>query len=264
MNYCNNCGGQIQANDSFCGHCGAKQDMTLSHCTKCGNTIEPDEKFCSECGTQVNKSTVKKQIPKENVNIKRPSPGKKKKNGCLRIFFKVVLILVLLVAALITIFYYVGDWEDDKNTEQKAGKLDADNIPGIVDIEEGDVSHLPENRNRDRNRSQDDTQPLDYRTQEFEETRAMKEACKSVEDAFASADIHQLKNLLSEQSKLNYANLPDDIQPHMKSYAEAFKNRKLALKTDMYALYEFTDKKGQKYTVEFALNEKGEWELTRF
>ena len=41
----------------------------------------------------------------------------------------------------------VSDWWHDYKAEQGI-ELNTDGIDGIVDIEEGDVSHLPENRNK--------------------------------------------------------------------------------------------------------------------
>lgn len=50
----------------------------------------------------------------------------------------------------------------------------------------------------------------------------------------------------------------------MAKYAQAFKNRKLVMKSDIYALYSIKDNKGKKYTIEFAMVEQGVWKLVRF
>ncbi len=46
---CDACQGEINANDAFCSHCGAKVPVTLK-CPSCRTDIPPDAKLCPICG----------------------------------------------------------------------------------------------------------------------------------------------------------------------------------------------------------------------
>ena len=295
MPFCSNCGNEIALGARFCGSCGKEQVISAATCTKCGKTLEENEKFCSGCGTPANvtqKAAPKKNEPKEprltkegrkiidagpGSGNKRPtekssatkpvqkknSPRKKKSSskGC---FFRTILILASIVIGAAILIYVVNIFiEDDgdrvpstqKTTENEESQLTGTNIPGIVDIEPGDVSHLPENRNSDTEQTP---------AKSLVEGKVMKETAKNVENAFANADTTQIKLLLTETALKTYSGVFKEIQPHMQQYANAFKGRKLISSTGVYKVYEFTDSEGKKFTAEFALQPEGNWKLVRF
>ena len=287
MPFCANCGKENPPGARFCGDCGTEQNTIQASCSKCGRMLEQNEKFCSACGTPVKNDPPKplsqpkteepkltkegRKIisggPKPNQNKKTPTPlpSKKKerrKGGC---FFRTLLILlsIVLVSALLIVVVNVLFVENDETptttteTSEKNGNggLTGTNIPGIVDIEPGDVSHLPENRDKT-------TEPIPAK--QMEEGKALKKTAESVEKAFANADTTQIKQVLTETALKNYSGVFKKIQPYMQQYASAFKNRKLVSSTGVYKVYEFSDDKGNKYTAAFALQPEGEWKLVRF
>ena len=46
---CQDCGLPVQADASFCSHCGHQQ-VIFSQCVNCGKNLPPNAKFCSRCG----------------------------------------------------------------------------------------------------------------------------------------------------------------------------------------------------------------------
>lgn len=181
MAFCTSCGKEINSGVRFCNNCGADQNPTGNTCTGCGKALEENEKFCSDCGTPVGakaetKTEPQKQTPpqpKEEKYTKEgrkiisggpksaknkqatPTPPpvntqqKKKKKGCRGCALTSILILAGLIVGTMLLYNKVSDWWQNIDLEEKAENLlDTEGIDGIVDIEEGDVSHLPENRNK--------------------------------------------------------------------------------------------------------------------
>jgi predicted nucleic acid-binding Zn ribbon protein len=273
MPFCANCGKENPPGARFCGNCGTELNTGSGSCAKCGKTLEQNEKFCSSCGTPVKTEPPKPTsqpkpeepkitkegrkiisgAPKQNQPVNPPPPivsqPKKKKRGCLSRIFRLFALLLVLIVALVVVLYFLPD------SSPKNEGLTGTNIPGIVDIEPGDVSHLPENRDKT-------TEQIPAK--KLEEGKALKKTAESVEKAFANADTTQIKQVLTETALKNYSGVFKEIQPHMQQYASAFKNRKLISATGVYKVYEFSDNKGNKYTAEFALQPEGEWKLVRF
>ncbi len=273
MPFCNHCGKEIPSGARFCGNCGTEQNSGSGSCAKCGKTLEHNEKFCSSCGKPVKTEQVKPTAqpqpeepkitkegrkiitgaPKQNQPVNPPPPivtkSQKKKRGCLSRIFRFFALLLLLLVALVVVLYFLPD------SPPENGGLTGTNIPGIVDIEPGDVSHLPENRDKT-------TEQIP--SKKPEEGKALKKTAESVENAFANADTTQIKQVLTETALQNYSGVFKEIQPYMQQYARAFKNRKLVSSTEVYKVYEFSDEKGNKYTAAFALQPEGEWKLVRF
>ena len=273
MPFCANCGKEILPGARFCGNCGTEQNTIQASCPKCGKTLEHNEKFCSSCGAPVKTELLKPssqpkpdepKITKEGRKIVSGGPKpkqpvnppprvvttpQKKKRGCLSRIFRFFALLLVLFFALVVVLYFLPD-SSPENEE-----LTGTNIPGIVDIEPGDVSHLPENRDKT-------TEPIP--ANQMEEGKALKKTAESVENAFANADTTQIKLILTETALQNYSGVFKKIQPYMQQYASAFKTRKLVSSTGVYKVYEFSDDKGNKYTAAFALQPEGEWKLVRF
>lgn len=291
MSFCNHCGKEIPPGARFCGNCGTEQNSVSVSCAKCGKTLEHNEKFCSSCGTPVAAEPEKTQpqpkpeepkFTKEGKKIisggpksapeKKPpvSPPPQKNNtakkkrsgtGC---FFRTLFILfsiVVISAGLIFVINILFVDNDEthatssEKTENSNNGLTGTNIPGIVDIEPGDVSHLPENR---------DLESKAISTPTFVEGKAIKKAAEFVEEAFANGDVASLKQQLSESAQIKYGDVFEQIQPFMKNYAEAFKKRKLISSTEVYKVYEFSAGTGENYSAAFALQPDGSWKLVRF
>lgn len=47
---CPACGAPLQAEDGFCGKCGARIEYA---CPSCGAPVEIEDAFCGKCGTRV-------------------------------------------------------------------------------------------------------------------------------------------------------------------------------------------------------------------
>ena len=174
------------------------------------------------------------------------------------ILFTIVLVSALAIVAVNWLF--VEENQKASNSGQNIESTDDSgltdtNIPGIVDIEPGDVSHLPENRNSGTEQTQ--SMPI-------KEDAGISKAAKKVEDAFLNADIDQIKLLLSESGLAQYSNVLTELQPHLPEYGKAFKKRKLVTSTEIYQVYEFYDEKGGIFSAAFELQPDGNWKLTRF
>ena len=247
MKYCSNCSEKVHINDHFCGHCGTEIKKETQTCNTCGNAIAQNEKFCSKCGSQVFFDTPKpKASKKKNVTLKKLST---KSNHS-----KKTKLLIALVFLIGLVYFVINNDNEEKfmktNTKHP---YDTEGIDGIGDIDD---------EQNDALRGRENNAPIQY--QAPTETKQMIEASNKVENAFKNGDVNALKALLSKQSRNNFENISNDIKPQMKDYANAFSNRKLVLNTNIYALYEFKDKNGKRYTAEFSLNENGEWKLVRF
>jgi predicted nucleic acid-binding Zn ribbon protein len=286
MAFCTSCGNEIPAGAKFCADCGNPQNDESIHCPSCGKALEKNEKFCSGCGTPVAAEPIKSEA--KTVNSKPaekdgkftkegrkiieagPKPGhnrqtytppsqytppKKKKKGCRGCAIATILILAVLIVGTMLLYNRVSDWWQEFKTEQGLNELDTEGIEGIVDIEPGDESHLPENRNKE---------PKQTQIESINEDADIRKAAKTVEDAFTKADTTQLKLLLTESALVSYSGAFKEMQPYMQELGEAFKNRKLITATDIYQIYEFVDDKGEKYTAAFELQPDGNWKLTRF
>lgn len=169
MPFCVNCGNENPVDVRFCSKCGTEQIAIKSNCSSCGKELEVNEKFCSACGTPAGERAASKPKPesqpppkpkaekrtKEGRKIitggpkpptnKQASPPptpvkpiQKKKKGCMGCLGKSLLGLLVLFIVGVVIIWNLPDDEENVLTDT--------NIPGIVDIEPGDVSHLPENR----------------------------------------------------------------------------------------------------------------------
>jgi uncharacterized membrane protein YvbJ len=291
MPFCIKCGKENPAGAKFCGNCGNPQDFIPAACENCGRAIEKGEKLCPACGTPIKgetpKSEPKPEPEKPNYTKKgkkiitgepKPTQGekvlvastsqknitKKKSRSAVGCFFRTLFILfsIVVISALLIFVINILFVENDETpaassekTEKSNDGLTGTNIPGIVDIEPGDVAHLPENRDKS-------TEQISART--FDEGKTLKKATESVEKAFANADTTQVKELLTETALKNYSGVFKQIQPYMQQYAGAFKKRKLVSSTPVYKVYEFTDDKGNNCSAEFVLQPEGEWKLVRF
>ena len=179
MPFCTQCGNELSAGARFCGKCGKDQLVGQNQCPKCGKELEENEKFCSGCGTPVTSkgepktepqkptptepkeekftkegrkiiSGGPKSIQQKQVTPPTPPPNipsKKKKKGCRGCAITGVIILAALIVLTMLVYSRVSDWWHEYKADQGI-ELNIDGVDGIVDIEEGDVSHLPEYRTK--------------------------------------------------------------------------------------------------------------------
>ncbi len=280
--FCGTCGKEQQPSATVCPKCNKKLKENENFCSNCGTVInnipnpgsekEPETqkpKLTNEgrkiidAGPKAGSKRPVKKNPASKPIIKSKSSQKKKRSsvGC---FFRTIFILGAIVIGAAAIIFvvniFIEDTENSASETQKIaagdeGQLKGTDIPGIVDIEEGDLSHLPENR---------DNSFGEVAIIDFSEERALKETTQTVEKAFAAADTVQLKSLLTDESKKKYEGVFKSIQPEMSAYATAFDSKKLIAKTEIYALYLIEDEDGNEYTAEFAQVEPGVWKLVRF
>lgn len=219
-------------------------------CPACNKPLTGNEKFCLYCGVSitlsgiVDTSVLQQPIIPHASQVYNQQPvseqiKKKKKGGFI---LKTVLIILFLVVAGITALWYLG--KEPKGTAIDTGELTGTDIPGIVSI--------------------DDTMPDDAIQETTVDTGNPLQAAEAVEDAFARADTALLKQMLTPNSREIYKEAFKEIKPYMSEYSKAFSNRKLKMSSPIYALYEFTDEAGKKYTAEFALSDNGQWKLVRF
>ena len=283
VNYCPECGTKILEGVVFCGECGTKifqkeeiVKIQINHCTSCAYSTKEDEKFCPECGSQMSKKAdeifisddiplqtqdiekenysytpKKKSIKPKAKSINKPKRRKssrsqpkykesrgKKKGGFLSMVGKLVLGFVLfLIVGSIVLYNLDDEWEDSQRVLTEEYKNE-------------ETSVTPDQKNQTRTK--------------LNESKSIKQVVSKVEEIFENADTTALKQILTETSLNTYKGVFSSIEPYMKEYAKAFKNRKLVAKTNMYSLYSFKDENGEKFTVAFAQVDKGVWKLVRF
>lgn len=261
MSFCSQCGHALKAGAKFCSKCGAQMSVPgPGACPVCHKPVAGNEKFCPHCGASAGSRVSSHVSPESHAAIppviNAPEPGhhsppvavtppvspvvhRKKKGGCI---WKSLLILVLLIVAAVTALYFYGD--DGRVSGEGRGELTGTDIPGIV--------------------SMDDTLARESNAETNMDTGDPKQAAETVEDAFARADTALLKQMLTSVSREVYKEAFREIKPYMHEYSKAFSTRKLKISTPIYALYEFTDESGKKYTAEFALSDDGQWKMVRF
>ncbi len=94
--------------------------------------------------------------------------------------------------------------------------------------------------------------------------KGVKEAAKTIEDAFIQADITAIKeNLLPETVEYYTSILESATVESLTAFGEAFKSRELDILSALYAEYNFSVD-GKDYTVTFALQDDDKWVLSRF
>nr|WP_319271187.1 zinc ribbon domain-containing protein [uncultured Draconibacterium sp.] len=179
MPFCTQCGNELSVGARFCGKCGKDQLAGQNQCANCGNELEENEKFCSGCGTPVVEKAERKTAPKKqrtaqskeekftkegrkiisggpkSVQNKQAIPPptsvntkqKKKKKGCRGCAITSIIILAVLIVLTMLVYGKISDWWQEYYADQDI-ELNTEGVDGIVDIEEGDVSHLPENRTK--------------------------------------------------------------------------------------------------------------------
>ncbi len=222
----------------------------MPYCKNCGAEISAGSNFCGSCGTNVTSAETKKKISAEaHAGEKVKSKKKGCKKGCLTPLF------ILFIAGLAALYYFyqqdpgiVGGTGMETGSEEveEVRELTGTDIPGIVSIEDDAVNNDPEVKVR------------------AAESGDFRKASDLVEKAFSAGDTVLLKQMLTPASLERYKGVFGEISPYMNEYASAFKNRKLVISGPIYALYEFSNGSGRKFTAEFALGDDGDWKLVRF
>jgi len=280
MVFCTNCGKELSAGAKFCNSCGKEQILSENSCSKCGKILEENEKFCSGCGTQVEHKTEPKaepQVqaeteqeqkeqftkegrkiitggpkPEQNPPVPPPIQAQKKKKsgcrGCLIAFLIFLLVVIIIGAAGVFILNKITDGEIIEKFREgynstKSEQTDIENESPVNNISTPAALEKPV---------------------KIKENKSVKQIASAVEDVFEKSDTTLLKQLLTETSQQTFEGVFAEIYPYMPQYAKAFKKRKLIRSTKNFALYEFEDEEGNKYTVEFALTGDGNWKLVRF
>ncbi|WP_319500203.1 zinc-ribbon domain-containing protein [uncultured Draconibacterium sp.] len=173
--FCGTCGKEQVADKTQCSKCGKELDEFEKFCSGCGIPITAKNKPEKETKKPANQQPKEEKFTKEGRKIITGGPKavqpkkapakqapkntiKKKKRSPLGCFFRTFFILIAIVfgAALLIIVVnvlFVDEDGADVNSEMRVEKevndgLSDTNIPGIVDFKKGDVSHLPENRNK--------------------------------------------------------------------------------------------------------------------
>ena len=226
----------------------------MPYCKNCGAEISPGSNFCGSCGTKVSSSETKKKTQVVSPAGKKTDKGKKGcKKGCLTPVL--TILFIIFIAGLSTLYYYnYEDGEKNRSTGKETGSGQAEepqiltgtDIPGIVPIGDDGGKEDP---------------AVNVRQVESGDVR---KAADLVEKAFSGADTALLKQVLTPGSLEVYKGVFREISPYMKDYAKAFRSRKLVMSGPIYALYEFSDGSGRKFTAEFTLDDDGNWKLVRF
>ena len=226
----------------------------MPYCKNCGTEISPGSNFCGNCGSKISSSETKKNPSTAAPAAKKAGNEKKGcKKGCLTPVL--TIIFILFIAGLSTLYYY--NYEEGEKTlstgkEKEAAEaeepriLTGTDIPGIVPV--GDDGGQDERGTEVRSVESGD----------------VRKAADLVEKAFSRADTVLLKQVLAPASLEVYKGVYREISPYMKDYAKALRSRKLVMSGPVYALYEFSDGSGRKFTAEFTLGDDGNWRLVRF
>jgi RNA polymerase subunit RPABC4/transcription elongation factor Spt4 len=294
-NYCPECGGRLLKGDVFCGECGTKiiqeeaiVEIPLNHCSVCEYSTIEDEKFCPNCGSPMHKTvdsvSISDDFPSQITEVGQGAPANKsqekspkgksevlhkpirkkksikpviiakrstgrKKGGFLRLAGKLILgvMVVMIIGSVVLYNLEKKEWERNQweNNEY------VDNQKEVPEEYTEEKPSTPPERNTT-------SKPV------ISKTANINQVANQVEQIFQDADTTALKQILTETSLTTYAGIFSSIQPYMKDYGKAFKNRNLEVNTTVYSLYSFKDKDGEEFTVEFSKLEDGVWKLVRF
>jgi len=101
-------------------------------------------------------------------------------------------------------------------------------------------------------------------TEETVDVSKISDGAKSAETAFLSADVENIKNILTEDALKTYGTaLSQADEWDLLELGEALKSRELKVYSSMYAEYSYI-KGGITYTFAMARKEDGSWKLMRF
>lgn len=94
------------------------------------------------------------------------------------------------------------------------------------------------------------------------DTRAVQKTTQTAEEAFLNEDVPKVISMLSYDASTRLKDVVPQLKPHLKSYGEAFKTRKLEFATPFYAEYSFTYN-GKRVSVAFSHTDENTWKLMR-
>ncbi len=158
--------------------------------------------------------------------------------------------MIILVAGAIVVINYATNWFDIIKEEWNT----------TTQVEQPATERVVENPENKLNQPKQNAPAKIVSTKNND----IAAAAKNLEEIFEKSDVNALQALLTETSLPEYKSILTNIQPYMPEYAKAFKSRKLVHSTPVFAQYAFSDEKGNKFTVEFALTGSGMWKLVRF
>ena len=236
MNFCTKCGNQLKPDARFCGKCGETilqnvqppqpQPAAPELCNSCGAILAPNVKFCTGCGKDANTATDFVSEPSVPVAA-GPSPA--------------------------TSTYAKSP------KKKKTIKLLAYATSTIILLALAVLAvYFFGTYNPDPNASLDAL----YVEEKYDKVQ-IDSAANIVETAFVNADTVKLAQILSPSSLEQKRPFFKELQPHMASFGNDFKTRKLLYATTRYAVYEFSSAEGT-FTAEFCLGDGGKWNLMRF
>ena len=97
-----------------------------------------------------------------------------------------------------------------------------------------------------------------------EGTAALVAAAQEVEDAYRSGDIAKIRQVMTETARNTLGEHLGEVPPEdLRGYAEAFKTRRIYVKSGNYAEISFWDENGKRFTSAFARTGAKSWAQMR-
>ena len=94
------------------------------------------------------------------------------------------------------------------------------------------------------------------------DTKGLNTQTSALETALLTADVAKVQNMLSPDASDRLKTVIPKLEPYLKEFGSAYKNRKLEFATPIYAEYSFTFK-DKPVSVAFSRNDSGIWKLMR-
>ncbi|KAF5056283.1 Double zinc ribbon [anaerobic digester metagenome] len=240
MSHCIKCGSTLKPNAKFCGKCGQAirttnepelktQETEFLWCPSCRNMVSAGIHFCKNCGAALHSTipVAENNRPAASTIVQQPMPAKRKRKWA-----RVLITFLFMVPAIVAVFYFLGTFEKQPD----------------------EAAMLPEPVSA--------TESLTDTLTEYAVT-TIEDVAETTEQVFLQSDTAGLARILApttlERQRAHFTAL----QPHMKTFGEDFRNRKVLCANELYAIYEFECSRG-KFTVDFCLGEDGTWKLMRF
>ncbi len=148
MNYCPECGKQIQADHTFCPYCGNEKLAGYRFCPLCGNNLSDGTFYCSKCTSQntpAQTKETKEQINKQWTRIRLPVSLKKISRrtavmGLLLICLVAIIGAAVFVVQPLDLFGTIGK-QATKGRDISISIENTNTLDATCELKIGDLKH---------------------------------------------------------------------------------------------------------------------------